>query len=74
MWPAVRAISPYWRIARIWQMWHRLPQTKDRFSDLMIQMKEMGFELADVMNVIGQQPVAYDCVFLQKDDTRLRAL
>ena len=47
--------------------------TKDRFSDLVIKMKEMGFELADLLNVLGHQPVAQDCLFLPKDDVRFRS-
>lgn len=48
-------------------------EKNDRFSDLVIKMRESGFELADILNILGQQPVALDCLFLRRDDVRFRS-
>jgi FkbM family methyltransferase len=48
-------------------------EKEDRFSDLVIKMKEMGFELADILNVLGHPPAVHDCLFLPRDDARFEA-
>ena len=48
----------------------RVFEKTDYFSDLIIKMKDIGFELADILNIFHGQPVAFDCLFLKKGDLR----
>jgi FkbM family methyltransferase len=48
----------------------RVFQKDDRFSDLVAKMKGIGFELADILNILGHQPAGLDCLFLPSDDSR----
>ncbi len=42
----------------------------ERFSDLVELMRRYGFELYDILNIVGKPPPDLDFVFIQKDNAR----